>query len=54
MADWIRVVDGDVRKAGELISAMTRDLDEHINGYAQAKEFELVIDGEEDQEEEAV
>ncbi len=54
VADWIRVVDGDVRKAGELISAMTRDLDEHINGYAQAKEFELVIDGEEDQEEEAV
>jgi len=49
-ADWIRAVGGDVRKAGELINVMIRDLDEHINNYAQAKEYELVIDGEEETE----
>jgi hypothetical protein len=43
-------VGGDVRKAGELINVMIRDLDEHINNYAQAKEYELVIDGEEETE----
>lgn len=46
VADWIRMSGGDLKKAGELINAMTRDLDEHINNYAQAKEFELVIDGD--------
>jgi hypothetical protein len=52
VADWIRAVGGDVRKAGELINAMIRDLEEHINNYAQAKGYELVIDGEEETEEE--
>jgi len=47
-ADWIRIAGGDVKQAGELINAMIRDLDEHINGYAQAKEFEVVIDGEDE------
>jgi hypothetical protein len=46
-AGWLRLGEGNVKKAGELISAMIRDLDEHINGYAQAREYELVIDGEE-------
>lgn len=49
VADWIRASEGDVRKAGELIGTMIRDLDEHINSYAQAREYELVIDGEEDE-----
>ena len=51
-ADWIRAVGGDVRKAGEMINAMIRDLDEHINSYAQAKEYELVIEDDEDDQEE--
>jgi hypothetical protein len=50
VADWLRLGGGDLKKAGELINAMTRDLDEHINGYAQAKEFDAVIDGEEDED----
>jgi len=51
VADWIRMADGDLKKAGELINTMIRDLDEHINSYAQAKEFELVIDAEEEETE---
>lgn len=51
-ADWIRAVGGDVRKAGEMINAMIWDLDEHINSYAQAKEYELVIEDDEDDQEE--
>ncbi len=47
VADWIRTTNGDLKKTGELINMMIRDLDEHINDYAQAKEFEVVIDGEE-------
>ena len=50
VADWLRLGGGDLKKAGELINAMIRDLDEHINGYAQAKEFDVVIDGEEDED----
>lgn len=47
VADWIRMAGGDLKKAGEMINAMIRDLDEHINSYAQAKEFELVIEEDE-------
>lgn len=47
VAEWIRTAGGDLKKAGELINAMIRDLDEHINSYAQAKEFEVVIDADE-------
>jgi hypothetical protein len=50
VAEWIRMSRGDLKTAGELINAMIRDLDEHINGYAQAKEFDVVIDGEEDED----
>jgi hypothetical protein len=47
-AEYVRLVGGDVRKTGELINLMGVDLDEHINVYAQAKEFEVVIGEEED------
>lgn len=48
-ADWVRMTGGDLKGVGELINAMIRDLDEHINGYAAAKEFDLVIEGEEEE-----
>jgi len=46
-AEWIRTVDGDMKKIGELINLMNRDLDEHINGYAAPFEFQVVVDQEE-------
>lgn len=47
-ADWIRTAAGDMKTIGDLINVMTRDLDEHINSYAQARDYEIVIDGEEE------
>ena len=47
-ADWIRAGGGDTKHAGELINLMSRDLDEHINSYASALEYELVVDAEEE------
>jgi len=41
--DYIREVDGDIRKAADLINLMTRHLDESINRYATMKEFEFVL-----------
>jgi hypothetical protein len=29
---------------------MTRDLDEHINSYATSREYEVIIDAEEEKE----
>jgi hypothetical protein len=49
VAEWIRMARGDLKTAGELINTMIRDLDEHINSYAQTKEFEVMIDGEEEE-----
>jgi hypothetical protein len=46
VADWIRATGGDLKKAGELINLMMRDLDEHINSYALSREYEVVFDGE--------
>lgn len=46
-ADWITAVGGDTKRTGELINTMTHDVDEHINHYASNKEYEVVIDGEE-------
>ena len=48
VADWTRTVNGDIKKAGDLINIMTRDLDEHINSYATSREYEVVIDAEEE------
>ena len=52
-ADWIRTVNGDTKKVGDMINMMNRDLDEHINSYASTKEYEVIIDGEEETEENA-
>lgn len=49
-ADWIDSVGGDTRKAGELINKMTGDLDDHINHYAGAVEFEAIFEAEPDPE----
>ena len=48
-ADWIRTVDGDTKKVGELINLMNRDLDEHINSYAALTEYQVIIDAEEEE-----
>ena len=42
--DYIREVDGEIKKAGDLINLMTRHLDESINRYATMKEFEFILD----------
>ena len=43
-ADWIAAVAGDMKRTGELINLMTRDVDEHINHYAASREYEVVIE----------
>ena len=45
-ADWIRTVNGDTKKVGDMINMMNKDLDEHINSYASTREYEVIIDGE--------
>jgi hypothetical protein len=47
-ADWIRTAGGDMKKVGELINLMNRDLDEHINSYAASTEYLVIIDAEEE------
>jgi hypothetical protein len=49
-AAWIRAVSGDMKKVGEFINLMSRDLDEHINRYAASSEFQVVIDADEESE----
>lgn len=46
-AEWISAVAGDMKRTGELINLMTRDVDEHINHYAASREYDIVIEGEE-------
>ena len=48
-ADWIRSVDGDTKKVGDMINMMNRDLDEHINTYAVDRQYDIVIDGAEEE-----
>lgn len=48
VGEWIRAVDGDQRKIAHLINMMNRDLDEHINSYAAAVDFQVVIDEDEE------
>lgn len=49
-AEWIAAVAGDMKRTGELINIMTRDVDEHINHYAASREYDVVIEGEENRE----
>lgn len=49
-AGWIRLVDGDMKKVGELINYVIRELDEHINSYASDLDYHVVIDREEEEE----
>ncbi len=50
-AEWIRVVNGDMKKIGELINILNRTLDEHINTYASVREYQVIIDAEEEETE---
>lgn len=42
--EWIRLVDGDAGKEGELIHHVTLALDEHLNRYSQPIDYRIVID----------
>jgi uncharacterized coiled-coil protein SlyX len=42
--DYIHEVDGDIKKAANLINLMTLHLNESINRYATMKEFEFILD----------
>jgi len=44
VAGWIRAAGGDLNRSGELVNEMMRDLDEQLNNYAAAKEYELEIE----------
>jgi hypothetical protein len=52
-AEWARMVAGDMKKVGDLVNLMSRDLDEYINSYASASEYQVIIDGAEEEEESA-
>ena len=43
VAQWIRLVDGDMQKVGLLLTQMSNDLNEHINSYASQIEYQVVI-----------
>jgi len=49
-ADWVRVVGGDMKKIDDLINMMNGDWNEHVNSYASARDYEVVIDVEEEKE----
>lgn len=50
-ADWIRMVNGDIKKAVELIMVLNRDLDGHLRDLSRDREYEIIIDPEEDEPE---
>jgi hypothetical protein len=52
-AEWIRAAGGDTKKVGEVINLITHDLEEHINAYARAAEWQVIIDADEDPADEA-
>jgi hypothetical protein len=43
-AEWIRTVEGDMKRLADLINLLNRDLDEHINTYATTKEYRVIIE----------
>ena len=47
-AEWIRSVGGDTGKVGDLIGLMSRELDEHLNSYAAAIEYRVVVSDDEE------
>jgi len=51
-AEWVRLVDGDLQKVGALIDAMIREKDILINQYASIRDFQVIIDGIDDDDEE--
>ncbi len=47
-AEWIRTVNGDMKRIADLINLLNRDLDEHINTYASTKEYRVIIEAGEE------
>lgn len=52
-AEWIRIVEGDMKKVADLINQVGRDLDEHMNHYAAPISFRVIIEAEEEAADEA-
>ncbi len=48
IAEWIRAVNGEMKKLGDLLHLVNSDIDEHINSYASALSYQVVIEAEED------
>ena len=47
-SEWILLISGDQRKTGELINKMISDLDEHYNEYTGSREYETLIESEQE------
>lgn len=43
-AEWIRLVDGDLKKISDLIATMNTGKDELLNHYARMREFQVIFD----------
>lgn len=48
IAEWIRAVNGEMKKLTDLLNLVNSDIDEHINSYASALSYQVVIDQEEE------
>jgi len=53
-AEWVRLVEGDLQTVGALIDAMIRGKDALINQYASIRDFQVVIDGIGDEDEDNI
>jgi len=42
--EWIRLVEGDPKRANELIHAMTLSSNEHINSYAAGQDYQVAME----------
>lgn len=47
LAEWVRLVGGDVRRIGELNAHVLRGLDRHLNSLSRDREYDVVIPAEE-------
>lgn len=50
VSDWTRLVEGNMKKVGELINLMNHSLDEHMNNYASTREYRVIFDADHGEE----
>jgi hypothetical protein len=46
-AEWIRLVNGEMSRIGDLIHLLNQDVEEHLNSYAAPIEYRTILDAEE-------